>query len=202
MGYHRAGFDVVGVDINPQPNYPFAFIQGNALEVLQSLIDRGPDHGDIIAGHASPPCQSYSKMTNCRPGLAGEYPDLVAATRELLIETGLPYVIENVEGSPLKDPIMLCGRMFGRELYRHRLFEASFDIEQPEHPPHLKPASKAGHWRPGTVMSVAGHVSPIQLAREVMDIDWCTRDELGEAIPPYFTEYIGAQLLEVVRAAA
>lgn len=192
MGYHRAGFDVVGVDINPQPNYPFRFIQDDALEVLRrwDTLYRLPQ---VV--HASPPCQRFSAMSNCREGLADEYPDLVDATRRLATWTGLPYVIENVPGSPLNNPVMLCGTMFGYELYRHRLFESNRQLKEPPHPDHVKPASKAGHWVPGTVMSVAGHVSPISLAREIMDIDWCTRDELSEAIPPYYTEYIGIQLL-------
>jgi len=188
MGYHRAGFEVTGVDISPQPNYPFTFVQMDAIEFL-----KGNGH-EFDAVHASPPCQTYSKMTNCRPGLAAEYPDLIDATRQALITAGKPWVIENVEGSPLKDPIFLCGKMFGRQLYRHRLFESSFELPQPQHPEHDLPASKAGHWTPGTTMSICGHVSPIKIARELMDISWTTRDELGESIPPYFTEWIGGLL--------
>jgi len=187
MGYHRAFPDaeIVGVDINPQPNYPFTFVRANA--------DTYPLHGfDFV--HASPPCQRYSAMSSCRPGLAADYPDLIGNIRAQLRWAGKPYVIENVPGSPLLDPVTLCGQMFGLELYRHRLFECSFTVPAPHHPPHLIPASKAGHWTPGTVMSVAGHVSPIAKAREVMDIDWMTRDELSEAIPPAYTEYLGLQL--------
>jgi DNA (cytosine-5)-methyltransferase 1 len=152
--------------------------------------------------HASPPCQRYSAMSACRPGLSDEYPDLVGPTRELLKQTGLPWVIENVPGSPLNDPIVLCGQMFGLELYRHRLFEASLPLVAPEHPAHTMPASKAGHWTPGTVMSVAGHCAPIAKAREVMGIDWMNRAELGESIPPAYTEFIGAQLLQALEVAA
>jgi DNA (cytosine-5)-methyltransferase 1 len=185
MGYHRAGFEVTGVDINPQKNYPFEFHQADALEFLK-------EHGhEFDAIHASPPCQRHSAMSNCRPGLADEYPDLVAPTRDLLIASGKPWVIENVVGSPLIDPITLCGTMFGRQLYRHRLFETSFHIEEPPHPKHVIPASKAGHWKPGTVMSVSGHIAPIAKAREIMDIDWTNREELAESIPPYFTKYVG-----------
>lgn len=193
MGYSRAGFDVVGVDIAPQPNYPFAFHQGNALEVMAAY---GLEF-EFDAIHASPPCQRHSAMTACRPGLAAEYPDLIASTRALLIESGLPWVIENVPGAPLIDPVWLCGQMFGLDLYRHRGFESSDNLATPAHPPHTTPASKAGHWAPGTVMSVAGHVSPMWKAREVMGgIDWMTRDELGESIPPAYTEHIGAQLID------
>ncbi len=195
VGYHRAGFDVVGVDIAPQPNYPFEFIRYDALEWL--ILKRHRMTG-LVAIHASPPCQRYSKMAMCRPGVPEQYPDLIEPLRELLIESGLPYVIENVPSSPLIDPIFLCGTMFGYELYRHRRFESSIKLHQPPHPKHTKLVSKAGHWTPGTVMSVSGHVAPVKHAREIMDISWTTRDELVEAVPPYYTEYIGRQLLGVV----
>lgn len=188
MGYHRAGFEVVGVDINYQKNYPFYFVQGDAIEYLKQWGHT------FDAVHASPPCQRHSAMSNCRPGLAEEYPDLIEPTREALQANGKPWVMENVPGSPLIDPVVLCGHMFGRELYRHRLFEADFDIPQPVHPTHNKPASKAGHWKPGTVMSISGHIAPIAKAREVMEIDWTNREELAESIPPYYTEYVGRYL--------
>lgn len=189
MGYYRAGFEVVGVDIKPQKNYPFEFHQ------MDAVSGEWWQYWDPAAIHASPPCQRYSAMSSCRPGVAEEYPDLVDKTRELLIQTGLPYVIENVPGSPLIEPITLCGFMFGYELYRHRLFESNVKLVEPLHPEHTKPGSKAGHWTPGTVMSVSGHIAPIALAREIMDIGWTNREELAEAIPPYYTEYIGRQLL-------
>jgi DNA (cytosine-5)-methyltransferase 1 len=197
MGYHRAGFEVIGVDINSQPNYPFQFVEEEALSYLRYVHTW--DHHPFKAIHASPPCQRHSVMSACRPGLADTYPDLIAPTRELLEATGLQWVIENVPGAPLKDPVMLCGTMFGRELYRHRLFESNFPITVPEHPEHIKSASRAAHWEPGTVMSVSGHVAPVAYAREIMDIGWTTRDELVEAIPPYYTEHIGRQIMEVLR---
>jgi DNA (cytosine-5)-methyltransferase 1 len=201
-GYYRAGFDVLGADLRSMPNYPFEFIQADALTLL---ADRS-FMSQFSAVHASPPCQRRSKMTNCRPGLAAEYPDLVEPVRGLLAEWGGPWVIENVEGAGLPGQddlfgahgVMLCGTMFGRALYRHRWFRASFPLKSPGHPRHLLPASKAGHWRPGTVISVEGHCSPIDLAREVMGIDWMTRNELKESIPPYFTEYLGGFLMEHV----
>jgi len=197
MGYAKAGFDVIGVDDQPQPHYPFQFFQGDALKWLTDRRwewwGRKP-----AAVHASPPCQYWSAMSNCRPGLASKYPELIEPTRELLQETGLPWVIENVEGSPLIDPITLCGHMFGLELYRHRLFESNVRLIEPLHPKHVKPASKAGHWTPGTIMSVSGHVAPIALAREVMGIDWMNRDELVESIPPSYAEYVGRQLMEFI----
>jgi DNA (cytosine-5)-methyltransferase 1 len=199
-GYHRAGFDVVGVDLSAQPNYPFDFRQDDAMELLADRVWMA----QFDAVHASPPCQRKSRMTNCRPGLAATYPDLVAPVRELLAEWGGPWVIENVEGAGLPGQddlfgahgVMLCGSMFGLALYRHRWFSASFPLRAPGHPRHLIPAARAGHWRPGTIISVEGHCSPIGLAREVMGIDWTTRDELSEAIPPVYTEYLGGFLLE------
>lgn len=195
VGYERAGFEVVGVDINRQPNYPFEFHQAGAIDFMRDVLHERTEWFDAV--HASPPCQGYSAMSSCRPGLSDKYPKLIEPLRDLLIQSGLPYVIENVVGAPLNDPVMLCGRMFGYELYRHRLFETNWPLPQPEHKlsSHMMPASKAGHWKPGTVMSVAGHVAPIAHARKIMDIDWMTRDELGEAIPPYFTEYVGSQLI-------
>jgi DNA (cytosine-5)-methyltransferase 1 len=196
MGYHRAGFEVIGVDIEPQPNYPFEFHQADALHFLA-------EHWrEFVAAHASCPCQFYSGMSACRPGLAQEYPDLIAATRGLLDLTGLPYVMENVPRSPLRPDLMLCGAMFGRALYRHRIFESNVFLWQPEHPKHMVRASKAGHWEPGTVISVSGNCGPIALAREVMDIGWTNRRELAESIPPYFTEHIGTQLLAHLNAEA
>lgn len=192
MGYHHAGFDVVGVDIAEQRNYPFDFIRSDALEYVRR-------HGhEFAAIHASPPCQRYSRMSNCRNGLAGSYPDLIALTRKLLQRSGLPYVIENVEGAPLMAPVTLCGLMFGYELYRHRLFETNFALPQPAEREHTMPASRAGHWVPGTVMSVAGHVAPVAKAREIMDMNWSTREELTEAIPPYYAKYVGGHLMRAL----
>lgn len=193
MGYARAGFELEGVDIAPQPNYPFQFVQMDALRLLERLPLWDQQYDAI---HASPPYQRWSAMTNCRPGLAAEYAALIEATRELVEETGLPYVIENVPGAPLKSPVVLCGRMFGLDLYRHRLFESNMPLSAPAHPTHDVPASRAGHWQPGTIMSVAGHVAPIAEAKRAMGIGWMNRAELGESIPPAYTEWIGRQLLE------
>lgn len=192
-GYQRAGFTVVGVDIEAQPRYcGDKFIQENVLDTLAD-----PDFlYEFDAIHASPPCQGYSSMSHCRPGLADEYPLLIEPVRLELQRWGGHYIIENVPGAPLHNPTVLCGMAFGLRLYRHRLFETSFPTVAPKHPEHVIPASKAGHWKPGTIMSVAGHVAPIKEAREAMGIDWMTRDELGEAIPPAYTEFIGNQLKE------
>lgn len=205
VGYHRAGFEVVGIDIAPQRNYPFRFIQGNALDLAAGIdafgvlsLERFRGF-EIDAIHASPPCQAYSSMTNCRPGLKKTYPDWIAPVRELLEATGLPYVIENVPGAPMRADVTLCGQMFGLPLYRHRLFESNAPLAQPDHPDHVIPASRAGHWKPGTIISVSGHVAPISVARLAMGIDWTTREELAEAIPPAYTEHVGRDLMTAVQ---
>lgn len=199
VGYQRTGFDVVGVDRDPRAakRYPGEFICADALEYAAY-------HGaEFDAISASPPCQRKSRMTNCRPGLAAEYPNLIAPTRIILDHLGVPYVIENVEGSDVRPDLLLCGQMFGLRLYRHRLFESNMPLAQPlSHPRHLIPASKAGHWKPGTIMSVSGHISPIAVAREAMGIDWMTRDGLAEAIPPAYAEFIGEQLIAHLREVA
>lgn len=195
-GYRRAGWNVTCVDIKPQPRNPFKFIQADALHYLAEHWQ------NYDAVHISPPCQPFSAMSACRPGLADEYPDLIAAARGLLDLTGLPYVIENVPRSPLRPDLMLCGQMFGLDLYRHRIFETNWFAWQPDHPRHTTPASRAGHWKPGTIMSISGHVSPIAEAKRAMGIDWMSRDELAEAIPPAYTEHIGWQLLDHIERAA
>jgi DNA (cytosine-5)-methyltransferase 1 len=194
-GLQRAGFAVHGIDIKPQPRYcGEQFTQADALtfgsyEWLRQF--------DFI--WASPPCQRHSQMSGCRQGLKESYPDLIAATRERLRYSHVYWTIENVEGAPLIKPIMLCGSMFGLETYRHRLFESSIMLRQPEHLKHVTPTSKAGHWRPGTFVSVAGHCAPIDKCRAALGIDWTNREELAEAIPPAYSEYIGKQFVECLR---
>jgi DNA (cytosine-5)-methyltransferase 1 len=218
MGYARAGFEVVGVDIAPQPHYPFEFVQADMLEAAEELANSGcwllppgqrgqrrcVDLAEIDLVHVSAPCQRWSKQTRCRPELREKYPDLITPMRPLLEEMGKPYVMENVEGAPLRDPVMLCGTMFRRELYRHRLFETGNGVSLPQlpHPPHVKRASRAGHWEPGTVMSISGHIAPIAMARELMGIGWTTREELAEAVPVYFGEWVGLQVRSQLLAAA
>ena len=186
MGLHRAGFQVVGVDIVPQPNYPFEFVLNDALDVSLCGFD---------FVWASPPCQRNSRMSSCRKGLANQYPQLIPSIREKLKAWGGPYIIENVVGAPLIYPIMLCGGMFGLKTYRHRLFESNKRLSCPDHPPHKVPTSKAGHWRPGTYVSVAGNCAPMDLVREAMGIDWMTRSETVEAIPPAFSEFLARQII-------
>jgi DNA (cytosine-5)-methyltransferase 1 len=188
-GYWLAGCDVTGVDIAPQPRFPFTFIQADAAKFLLE------NYREFDAVTGSPPCQKWSRMSKCRPGLSDTYPDLIGPWRTAMQATGLPYVIENVYGAPLRQPVLYCTASFGKETYRHRFFEASFPLEGVPHSEHLVRASKAGHWEPGTYVSVAGHCAPMWKAREVMGIDWSTRDELVEAVPPCFTEHVGRQLI-------
>lgn len=193
-GYQMAGFHVTGVDIKPQPRYVGdAFVQADALDYIR-------EHGhEFDAIHASPPCQKYSAMTVCRPG--AEHPDLVAATRDVLDAAGLPWVIENVPGAPLNTTIELCGSMFGLKVHRHRLFESSQLLMQPPHLPHAGRTGRAGRGASADGwISVAGHFSDVAAARLAMGIDWMTRDELSQAIPPAYTNFIGAQLLTVLSA--
>ncbi len=199
MGYHQAGFEVVGVDIRPQPRYPFAFVQADALEYVAA-------HGhefDVI--HASPPCQAYTRLRRLVEGKTGRkraYPDLVAPTREALRATGKIYVIENVEGAPLKHPIMLCGEMFGLRVFRHRFFEVSVFLLAPPHPKHPRGSTTVSH-RGGnssfahgaTHITVAGNAYHAEDGRVAMGIHWMTRRELSQAIPPAYTRWIGEQLL-------
>lgn len=200
MGYHRAGFEVVGVDIRPQPRYPFEF---HCLDFLEALTR---DLGRFDAYHASPPCQKWSRMTKCRRGLSNEYPDFIAPVRQIFAARRLPYVIENVPGAPLVSPLLLCGQMFGLDLFRHRLFESNVELPFMLHG-HSKVGSKAGQsaenggWAPGRIISVAGNCAPIAEAKRAMGIDWMTRDELSQAIPPAYTAHIGAQLLRALGVA-
>lgn len=195
MGYYRAGFDViVGVDIAPQPRYPFSFVRGDALEYVRQF---GAQF-DVI--HASPPCQAHSLMLNCRPGLQGKYPDLIAPTRNALQAAGRPYVIENVPGAPLLNPVVLCGTYFGLKVYRHRLFESNLALLVPPHSPHRDqtPRAAGGAISPRGFLSVAGHIGNVAYARKAMGIDWMTRDELAQAIPPAYTEFLGGQLYRLL----
>lgn len=191
MGYHRAGFQVTGVDIEPQPNYPFTFHRGDALAYL---IEHGEEF-DAIA--ASPPCQAHSMAQRIQ---GREHRDFIREVRSLLRALGRPYVIENVPGAPLHNPFTLCGAMFpGLRTYRHRLFESNLPIVVPAEPEHLVPTTKMGRPpRDGEFMHVVGNFSGVAAAREAMGIDWMTRDELREAIPPAYTEFIGRQLLAAV----
>ena len=203
MGYHRAGFEVVGVDIEPQPSYPFEFMQMDALDPALELWP-------FDAIHASPPCQGYGAATKYL--VSRDAPLLIDPIRELLASSGKPYVIENVVGAPLREPITLCGSMFGLDVKRHRLFELSgFAL--------LQPACNHGAWRnryPTHARKDKAQFSPvvhiygtgggagkdINLWRRVMEVPWMqTKAEISESIPPAYTEFIGEYLLGAVRSA-
>jgi DNA (cytosine-5)-methyltransferase 1 len=218
MGYHRAGFDVIGVDLNPQPRYPFPFQQCDALKLLECDL-RGFD-----AIHASPPCQAYTSM-RAMANARSDHPDLVASTRDLLKLSGLPWVMENVPGAPMDDVrpvdlfgqgggITLCGSMFGLnngtyELRRHRLFECSTPLVQlscqhklpvigfyGDHARTRRRTKKLHNKDAGG--DITGNAAKLQLVKELMDIDWMTWHESNQAIPPAYTEFIGQQLMKVL----
>lgn len=188
QGLAEAGFQVVGVDIEPQPHYPFPFIRADAVTTL-------PRGFDFV--WASPPCQAYSLAQRIQ---GNNHPDLIEPTRAMLREAGIPYVIENVAGAPLNNPILLCGSMFGLMTYRHRLFECSFPIEVPPHPEHTAPTQKMGRpVRDGEMMHIVGNFSGVQRARDIMRTQWMNRDGLREAIPPAFAKHIGLAAMAKVR---
>ena len=193
MGYHRAGFEVVGVDIKPQKNYPFEFHQADALTFPL-------DGFDVI--HASPPCQRYSSATRMTAGRKDDHPDLLGKTRDALISSGKLWAIENVMGAPFHYYIKLCGTMFGLKTYRHRGFETSILILNPFqsrclHKEKLSHngwgASENGFCGCSGNQKFAGH---FELAKKSMGIDWMTWKELTQAVPPAYTNFIGVKLIE------
>ncbi len=202
MGYARAGFEVVGVDLAPMPRYPFEFHQGDALEYVA-------EHGhEFDAIHASPPCQASSALTK-GTNRGRRYPQLIPATRAALAATGLPYVIENVQGADIRRDAMLCGEMFGLGVIRHRLFEvAGFTVEAPAHVPHRGRVAgmRHGQWFTGPYFAVygdGGGKGTVAQWREAMGIDWTwDRKAIAQAIPPAFTACLGAQLLAALNAGA
>lgn len=199
VGYASAGFDVVGVDLHPQPNYPFEFVQADALDFMHGMIGSGGlERLGFDAIHASPPCQAFTTARVIHG--VGDHADLLTPTRALLEQTGLTWVIENVPGAPMRKDLVLCGSMFGlgsgkQGLQRHRWFEFSDSL--------IAPAlvSPCNHRR--QTVSVFGHgghnYNGIETWREAMGIDWMTRDELAQAIPPDFTTFIGAALMAHLR---
>lgn len=193
MGYHRAGFEVVGVDIKPQKHYPFEFHQADAMTY--------PLEGfDVI--HASPPCQAHSALRHLRPEKS--YECFIERTRERLMLWGGPWIIENVPAAPLRNPITLCGSSFGLRVRRHRLFESNVFLKS-------LPCNHKGQGRPTDVSGTGGRrinrkpndhggntnkPRNIEEASMAMGIDWMTRYELSQAIPPAYCEFIGRQLME------
>jgi len=192
MGYYRAGFEVVGVDINHQPRYPFRFIRADAMTFDLTGFD---------AIHASPPCQAYSVTRSLNGGR--HTLDLVVPVRARLQAAKVPYMIENVVGSPVYRTVQLCGGMFGLRTYRHRRFECSHLIMEPYHPRHIAATAPTGKalrpaYREGKHISVAGHCGTFH-AKETMGIDWMIGRELAQAIPPAYTKWLGKILLGIVR---
>jgi hypothetical protein len=189
MGYHQAGFEVVGVDINPQPRYPFEFHQADAMTFPL-------DGFDLI--HASPPCQAYSATKNMHSNI---HPELVEPIRARLIASGIPYIIENVIGAPLSNPIVLCGEMFGLRVIRHRQFETSFPCLRPTHLGHQGKTLGRRHGvdcKDGYYCGVYGDGTDkgsTEQWKTAMGINWMSRKELAQAIPPAYTEYIANQFL-------
>lgn len=189
MGLARAGFDIIGVDIEPQPNYPFIFFQADALTF--------PLKGfDLI--HASPPCQFATAYAR-RPNHVRPAQNLIPRIRRRLQRAKTPYIIENIEGARehLHDPIMLCGSMFGLDVRRHRLFESSFPVAQPEckhalQTPRFPPATNRNNLR--RTVEVGVWRVPIHIQRKAMGIHWMTVKELSQAIPPAYSKWIAEHL--------
>lgn len=199
VGYHRAGFRVIGVDIAPRPRYPFTFVQGDALAYLRMLIRDGLI-GRFTLIHASPPCQAYCAITKgTHKNRATDHPELYEPTRELLEKTGVPYVIENPAARP---DVVLCGEMFGLGVIRHRNLElGGWSTEQPQ---HIKHRGRVRGWRHGeyfdgpyiAAYGNGGGKGDVPEIQQAMGIHWTDeREELIEAIPPAYAEWIGRQFL-------
>lgn len=225
MGYHRAGFDVVGVDIKPQPRFPFRFICHDAMTFLQDMMNGAEIDGfrlrEFRAIHASPPCQAFTSM-KAMPN-AGDHQDLLTPMREMLSAQGRPWIIENVVGAPItvghatlftdECGVMLCGTMFGlnngtHELRRHRLFESSATLQQPAcrhrldvigfYGGHARTRQRTVAGNRGRGGDITGNERKMPLVRDLMGIDWMIWDEAKLAIPPAYTEFIGKQLLMAI----
>jgi DNA (cytosine-5)-methyltransferase 1 len=195
-GYGQAGFETTGVDILDQPNYSGDhFVQGDAVEYLKAHWREF----DVV--HASPPCQAFTAYRR-RPDHVAPALNLIPATREALIEAGLPYVIENVPGAPLLDPITLCGSAFGLDVRRHRLFESSFPMVSPgcDHSwqtPRFPQATNRVNLR--STVEVGVYRIPLAEQKRAMGVDWdVTLHELSQMVPPAYSRWIGARLMEQV----
>ena len=206
MGYHRAGFtEIVGVDIKPQPRYPFEFVLADAMTYSLEGFD---------AIHASPPCQAHSDM-KWMPN-ARKHEDLLTPTLARLDGVSVPWAVENVGGSPMRSAIQLCGTSFGlradigdrgiADLHRHRLFETNFPIMAPPCA-HKRGRIVVGFYgdharvrrRSAEGGDITGNAAKLRLVKEAMEIDWMMWGEANQAIPPAYTEYIGRELLKVLQ---
>lgn len=199
-GYYLAGFNVVSIDREPQPRQPFPFIQRDLRDLDPQWI---AENFDAVA--ASPPCWAHSDLAY-RTGL--EYEDFIPETRALVKASGLPYVIENVEGAPLHDPLVLCGTQFdGLRVSRHRLFESNVPLTPPRphgrHPLHYTRDKRKAHygqldeWTAFVTVTGGGNCSKAAAAAAMgIPAGWMTKDEMNQAIPPAYTRWIGGQLAE------
>lgn len=202
MGLSRAGFDVLGIDIEPHPKYPFPFILADAVGALDEIVERvarrGVTEDEASFLWASPPCQEFTRYKR-RAGHVRPRDNLIPAVRERLKKTGLLYAIENVEDAPLLNPVTLCGSMFALDVRRHRNFEANFKITQPacNHMlqfPRFAPATNRTNLR--KTVEVGVWRIPLDVQRKAMGIDWLDLEDLTEAIPPAYSEYIGRVALQ------
>lgn len=195
MGYHRAGFEVIGVDKSPQPRYPFEHHVADAISFAR-------EHGHkFAAAHASPPCQTFTAYRRRGSGVGDSYENLIPETRRVLDSLGIPYVIENVETARLElmEPARYCGSSFGLDVRRHRLFESNFPLSAPQcdhawQTPRFPPATNRTNLR--STVEVGVWRIPLETQRRAMGIDWMKLRELSEAIPPAYTEHIGRQLMQ------
>ena len=196
MGYARAGWDVVGVDIAPQPRYPFRFVEADAVRYLRDGWWR---RGRFDAIHASPPCQAFTRARSIQ---GRKHADLLTPTRSLLERTGMPWVIENVPGSPMRIDYELCGTTFGLTTRRHRWFEVSWGPVAHLHAPCVEhkdaPVLVFGHT--GGVSKPGRPRFTREQWQEAIGVDWMTNKGMAQAIPPAYTEFIGAQLLAHIKA--
>jgi len=219
MGYMDAGFAVYGVDIEPQPDYPGAFHQGDAISVLSTLIGGGSvafthrsgrvEHvtmADLSGIHASPPCQASCTLTK-GTNSGNKYLNLIPATRALLALHNVPTVIENVQGSDLRRDLTLCGEMFGLGVIRHRYFEVSgFGAIPPDHKPHRGRVAgwRHGEWFDGPYFAVYGEgggKGTVAQWQEAMDMHWTdNRKSIAEAIPKAYTRFIGGQIMQYLES--
>ncbi|MGW9270771.1 DNA cytosine methyltransferase [Microbacterium sp. NPDC055599] len=206
MGYHRAGFEVIGVDKDSQPRYPFEHHVADAIEVLDTLVRTGQVFGRTIdAVHTSPPCQSFTAYRRRGAGVGEGYLNLIPDVRERLGRLDVPWIIENVETAraELVDPVKLCGSSFGLDVRRHRLFESNIALGAPpcDHSwqtPRFPPATNRTNLR--STVEVGVWRIPLEVQRKAMGIDWMELRELSEALPPAFTEHLGRQLASEVTA--
>ncbi len=203
VGYHRAGFaEIIGIDHRTQLRYPFDFVRADAMEYLA-------EHGmEFDAIHASPPCQAYSAANNIHG--RKDHPRLIEPLRELLLSVGVPYVIENVVGAPMRFPAEVCGLALGLRVKRHRWFESSallFGTGCGDHSSDYVVVFGGGAKGRGKTIGLTAKGGPMirrrfvahEVAKRAMGIDWMNRDELSQAIPPPYTEFIGRQLLAALQ---